>query len=600
MRETKASMRSAKSLLFSFFIGIFFLLITGTPSFAQSNLPQSKLAPNVPETQHTIIHTLTNDVLSSLTCMVIGFDPNTPTNQCLIYDKRTDSYTYASESEFGLVGTMLAGLPLMLDIPIHTADYTTYVASNFGVKSTHAQIIFNNGRPGDTGTGNQQLAPLLPFWLAMRNIVYLLYVIAFVVVGAGIMLRLKMDPRTVMSIQNQIPRIIISILLVTFSYAISGIMIDAMYVSIYTVYSIANRIDVYDNPASKDAVLDTQDDIFGQNPLDFVNNMFSILGISFSTGSEGARVISNLILPREWAGTIETDTGTSIPIISGLVGAVKSIAGIVIGDIFNIFKVLIAAVAGFAASIILPLIIGVAILVSLFKLWFTLIKAYVIIIINIIIAPFWIFLGVFPGSKVNFESWLRQLIAYLLVFPATILLFIFAKLISISFAKNAGEVYFAPPLIGTFSGLETLSNLVAFGVILIGPILLDQLIIVMKAPTAGAISKAVIGGFQEGRSWEKKGRGAVVGLGAKALFYKNRPPLALGAAPNAALGQSEGAGRAFARNLFTQFENRRATGTPVSWRGAARSAVTGTGTPTTESLQRAGLGWLARKLLKDR
>ncbi len=502
MRETKASMRSAKSLLFSFFIGIFFLLITGTPSFAQSNLPESQVAPGVPQNQHTLIHTLTNDVLSSLTCMVIGFDPNTPTNQCLIYDKKTDSYTYAAESNLGLAGSLLSGLPLLFDMPVHTADYTRYIASNFGVRDTLAAPNPGEGKMNDggaVGTGTQQLAPLLPFWIAMRNLVYLLYVVAFIIIGAGIMLRLKMDPRTIMTIQNQIPRIIISILLVTFSYAISGIMIDAMYVSIYAVYGIANRINIYDNEDSKDAILSTQDDIFGQNPLDFANNIFSLIGISSSAGFEGTRAIHNLILPREW--TSET-TGSGFG--GNFLGALRAIAGVAIGDLFNVVKIAVVGLVDMIAIVAFPLIIGIAILISLLKLWFTLIRAYIIILVNIILAPFWIFMGVFPGSKVNFESWLRQLAAYLLVFPATILLFIFAKLISVSFAQSNGSAYFAPPLIGSFAGIDSLSNLVAFGVILIGPILLDQIIAVMKAPTAGAISKAVIGGATGGFSTGKR------------------------------------------------------------------------------------------------
>ena len=584
MRETKASMRSAKSLLFSFFISVFFLLSTAfpLPSFAQSSLPQSQLAPDVPETQHTIIHTLTNDVLSSLTCMVIGFDPNTPTNQCLIYDKRTDSYTYAPESNMGLAGTLLSSLPLMFDMPVHTVDYTRYVASNFGITTQ------SYAAAGSTGTGSQQLAPLLPFWIAMRNLVYLLYVIVFIVVGAGIMLRLKMDPRTVMTIQNQIPRIIISILLVTFSYAISGIMIDTMYVSIYTVYSLANRIDIYpkDNDNTRKTIQITQDDIFGQNPMDFVNNMFSIIGISYSTGWEGSRTLGNLILPREWG--IDAG-GDSTPLLGGL----KAIAGFAVGGIFNIFKVLVAGLAELLGIIILPLIIGIAILVSLFKLWFTLIKSYIIIIINIILAPFWIFLGVFPGSKVNFESWFRQLAAYLLVFPATILLFIFAKLISVSFAQHTGSVYFAPPLIGSFGGIEAMSNIVAFGVILIGPILLDQLIIVLKAPTAGAISKAVQGGFMEGSNRTRKYvvspanklvGGALFGdrknIHSDTLFHKAADP---------AKGQVEGRLGARLRN-FDRTVLR-------PWTG-----ITTTLTPAGEQIDTSGYrpvrGWVREQLLR--
>jgi hypothetical protein len=472
-------------------------------SYAQTLLTNPQVAPNVSQDQHTFVFTLASDVMSSLDCFVIGIDPQGPNYQCLTYNSQTKLYSYDPNQSGGLVGSMLAAIPAVYNIPIHTKDYTQYVANNFGF-SKHSYAATNpigptfQSKAGSQGTGFQQLQPLLPFWEAMRNLVYLLYVIAFMVIGIGIMLRAKMDPRTVMSIQNQIPRIVTSILLVTFSYAISGILIDAMYVTIYSVYGIAARINVFDNDASKDTFLRTQDDIFGQNPLDFANNVFSLTGISVSAGSEGSGVVTNLLLPREWAGTTADDT----PFFGGL----KTILSVATGDIANVVKVVVVALIGLLASAILPFIIGVAIIVSLFKLWFTLIKSYVIIIINIILSPFWIFLGVFPGSKVNFESWLRQLIAYLMVFPAVILLFLFAKLVSVSFAHGDSSTYFMPPLMGTLSAPQFLSNLIGVGVILIGPILLDQIIAILKAPTAGAISKAVQGGFIGGIGSSKKVR----------------------------------------------------------------------------------------------
>ena len=87
----------------------------------------------------------------------------------------------------------------------------------------------------ETGTGFDGLKPLLPLWTVFRNIVYILFVLVFVIIGVAIMLRLKIDPRTVMTIQNQIPKLIIGILLVTFSFSIAGFLIDIMYTSIYLI-----------------------------------------------------------------------------------------------------------------------------------------------------------------------------------------------------------------------------------------------------------------------------------------------------------------------------------------------------------------------------
>lgn len=496
-------------------IGIAFLSLV-FPTFAQSIPTNSQVAPSVNQDQHTFVFTLASDVISSLDCFVIGIDPQGPNYQCLTYNSQTKLYSYDTTQSGGLVGTMLSAIPVMYDIPVHTRDYTRYVASNFGFTQRSYAVTnplgpVGGAKVGSQGTGFQQLGPLLPFWEAMRNLVYLLYVIAFIAIGVGIMLRTKMDPRTVMSIQNQIPRIVISILLVTFSYAISGILIDAMYVTIYSVYGVASRINVFDNDASRQQFLHTQDDIFGENPLDFANNIFSLVGISVSAGSEGSGVVTNLLIPREWTSSTSDNT----PVLGGL----RNILSIATGDIINVVKVVVVGFLGLITSAILPFIIGIAILISLFKLWFTLIKAYIIIIINVILSPFWIFLGIFPGSKVNFESWLRQLIAYLLVFPAVVLLFLFAKLLSISFGHGNSDVYFMPPLLGGLSAPQFLSNLVGFGVILIGPILLDQIISILKAPTAGAISKAVMSGTLAGANTGKKVFGRIQQSAARKPQY---------------------------------------------------------------------------------
>ena len=60
------------------------------------------------------------------------------------------------------------------------------------------------------------------------------------------MLRLKIDPRTVMTIQNQIPKIIIGLILVTLSFAIAGLLIDIMWIAIYLFYNVFSGIQGVD------------------------------------------------------------------------------------------------------------------------------------------------------------------------------------------------------------------------------------------------------------------------------------------------------------------------------------------------------------------
>jgi len=67
-------------------------------------------------------------------------------------------------------------------------------------------------------------------WRFVRDITYFVLIIGIIVLAFMIMFRVKLSPQTVVTLQSAIPRVIITLLLITFSYAIAGFMIDLMYV----------------------------------------------------------------------------------------------------------------------------------------------------------------------------------------------------------------------------------------------------------------------------------------------------------------------------------------------------------------------------------
>src|SRR6185437_16773771 len=95
-------------------------------------------------------------------------------------------------------------------------------------------------------------------------------------------LRFRVDPRTVMTLQNQIPRVIIAILLITFSYAIAGALIDLMWTATYAgvnfISSAApnSKIDVNcDDPNSKPTPLNQNVETrLVDDPVSFTNTVF--------------------------------------------------------------------------------------------------------------------------------------------------------------------------------------------------------------------------------------------------------------------------------------------------------------------------------------
>ncbi len=83
------------------------------------------------------------------------------------------------------------------------------------------------------GIGFSALSPLLTLWKAMRNIAYALLIIVLLILGLMIMFRSKIDARTTIGIQSALPRIIVTLILITFSFPIAGLLIDLMYVILF-------------------------------------------------------------------------------------------------------------------------------------------------------------------------------------------------------------------------------------------------------------------------------------------------------------------------------------------------------------------------------
>lgn len=85
--------------------------------------------------------------------------------------------------------------------------------------------------------------PVLNLWRAVRNISFMLLAIVTVVFSFLIMFRVKLSPQVVVSIQSALPKIVIAMVLITFSYAIAGLLIDLMYVVIALISALLTSAD---------------------------------------------------------------------------------------------------------------------------------------------------------------------------------------------------------------------------------------------------------------------------------------------------------------------------------------------------------------------
>ena len=300
-----------------------------------------------------------------------------------------------------------------------------------------------------TGFGFDALGTVQNIWKGVRNVAYLLFVVVIIVFSFMIMFRVKINPQMVISIQSALPKIIIAMILVTFSYAIAGLAVDLMYVvtGLLATFLTLAGIGVGNIP--------TYWAISGQIPLvESFAGSFIILLYMF-----GYAILFVIAALAALAGTF---------LSLSVFGMLASIIMIVVWVLVIILK-----------------------LVYIVKIPLVLIKALVQVYLSVIVAPIQIALGsMIP--QIGFGAWFKNLMANLLTFPIVGTLFylaFFFIMFSISiffevaieqnvifeiFGFNPKGILpghlWSPPLLG--SGAEMTSIIfmaISFGIIVLIP-----------------------------------------------------------------------------------------------------------------------------------
>lgn len=458
--------------------------------------------PDVPQNLNTWTQNVMINLLSAGICQLAGVNPLDPTQACLGVDPSTGKIGFVPTAASGQANSGQAGGAIgvagyliaatFTHPPVSTGDYFSYMGSKFGiVEPAYAQV-------GGVGFGG--LKPLVKVWEVFRNMTYLVFVVVFVVIGLFIMLRVKIDPRTVMTIQNSIPKIVIGLVLVTFSFAISGFLIDMMYVAIFFTFGLFENIQITDKFAyglqimkqnyQSESVISVFKDAIGAS--DVIGGAAAALGKAVAVGF-GAE-------PKDFApsaaigilGGLATLLATLIAGIPGLViaGAITAVAGVGRGFVEGGA----GQAAGTGAALLALIIIFIAVIWALFRLFMSLLQAYIWILIDIVFAPLWILGGLFPNSPVSFSAWLRDLLAHLSAFPTTIFMLLLGKAFIEGFGSPvASGTAFSPPLIGAQS-VEAMKAFIGLGFILLTPQVVTMVKDAFKAPKfpyGAAIGQAV-------------------------------------------------------------------------------------------------------------
>ncbi len=320
------------------------------------------------------------------------------------------------------------------------------------------------------GIGFNGLQPLLPIWKGFRNIAYSILAILMIVVGFMVMFRKKIDTKTVVTVQNALPGIVVTMILITFSYAIAGFLIDLMYVTTALGIALLGPAGYTTGQGAFSGSLST-----GTVQADYLNGGF----LALFRGIFGP--LLNLVNPFSGAFSVVSSAlqqgfqpNNFLP---GLIsGTIQVGSQLILGPL-------------------LTLIMLVAFLIAFVRIFFMLLSSYINIILAVIIAPLQLLLGALPGGD-GFGSWAKNIITNLIAFPITILVLIIANWLGSSVTSSQINALWVPPLLpqpGGGGGNAAASF--AYTIIWLG--------LIMSIPT-------LVGGIKEAL----KSKGLPAGVGA--------------------------------------------------------------------------------------
>jgi hypothetical protein len=285
--------------------------------------------------------------------------------------------------DHGLIGGLgFLTAELISNPPVSAQAYVADVAagSRFAPQQAYAQGF---------GLGFGALSPILGTWKAFRDVAYYLLTIVFLIVGFLILIRHKVSGNVAVTVQNALPRLVITLILITFSYAIAGFVVDAMFLAIYFLINMFQNQIFSSSYSAREVALNTH---FFQFIFDFI---FS------STGAWRAA---------EALGSVAFEAFRSA--LDGITGNATS------GDSLGFLRTII--------SIIFMLIFAVALIISMFRTFFQLIMSYAGFVVNVVLSPFILLGGAIPGKGDAFAGWLKNLIAGLAPFVVVIFMIFMA------------------------------------------------------------------------------------------------------------------------------------------------------------------------------
>lgn len=329
----------------------------------QGEVVSASVGTNQPNSDATVSNQLTGIVATGVRS--IGGA------QLVVSEKELSKLNIDEGSKLGLLGVvdknmkMALYAPPSIDVLQHFAEewvpgqkedsYSTFAASGYDYLSS------------------MNIARL---WDIVRNICYVFFVLILIIAGFMIMFRQKIGGQVAITVYNTIPNVIIGLVLVTFSFAIVGVVLD--------VAALAMRLiaGVFNYGSASDYV--------------YLSTPFGLL--------EGGRRASTSIDASALATAAYNSAQGSVGQIGGLLGSILS-----------------GAIAGLI-GLVIALIVLILFLYAAIKVFITVFKAFLGIIFDTILAPIYLTMSAIPGKESSRVEWFNRVLKNAAVFPVVFFL----------------------------------------------------------------------------------------------------------------------------------------------------------------------------------
>ncbi len=283
---------------------------------------------------------------------------------------------------FFLIGETIRHQPASFNL------YATDLARNsrFGAQPVYAQ-----------GIGFGALTPILGTWKAFRDVAYYLLTFMFLITGFLILIRHKIGGNMAVTVQNALPRLVLALILITFSYAIAGLIVDLMYLAIYFIINLFEaRIFI------KDTALVSRGILSDVTPRELaLNTHLFTFTIRYILDGQAWNAASSV-------GDIVSSAVSGIPILNLVTDAP------VVGPLFK-----------WIINQIFAITFAVALFIAMFRVFFQLIMSYAGFVMNVVLSPLLLLEMTIPGRN-PWQNWVKNLLAGLLPFVVTVFMIFMA------------------------------------------------------------------------------------------------------------------------------------------------------------------------------